>query len=430
MLAVQRVLILPITTEIGLEVMESLRYIRWITCIGASSDEGILKTLICNEWVHLPSVEDPNFISELNRVVKEKSIDVIYPAHDEVIYFLSKNRSVIASKIVLADAETCEITRFKSKMYHHFSDCKEVRVPKVYGTQEAVSIYPVFIKPDRGQGGYMGEIINDEFALRKKSNNPEAMIICEYLPGEEYTVECFSTKNDGILYCNGRTRSKIRNGIAVSSTFIRDPKFLVIAKSIYAKISINGAWFFQLKRDSLGRLVLLEIAARIPGTSALSRVCGANLPLLTLYHFLKIPIQVIPEEINASIERTLANRYKHNISFARVYIDFDDTLIINGDINTLAIRFLYQCINASIPITLITRHKADINEILKRFRLYEIFDKIIHLRNNELKSDYIHEEDALFIDDSFKERNEVKSAKNLVTIDSTMIEMLINNRGI
>ena len=41
------------------------------------------------------------------------------------------------------------------------------------------------------------------------------MIICEYLPGEEVTVDCFTNKNHKLLFCNPRAADRMLAGIDV-----------------------------------------------------------------------------------------------------------------------------------------------------------------------------------------------------------------------
>lgn len=50
---------------------------------------------------------------------------------------------------------------------------------------------------------------------------------------------------------------------------------------------------FQLKRRENGQLVLMEIATRVAGTMEYQRSFGVNLPLLSLYNALGIPVSII-----------------------------------------------------------------------------------------------------------------------------------------
>ena len=108
-------------------------------------------------------------------------------------------------------------------------------------------------------------------------------IICEYLPGEEYTIDCFSDRERGLLFAGARRRRRIRNGIAVNTVTEQLPEVWGIAETIGNELRLRGAWFFQLERVSGGELTLLEVAPRIAGAMAAHRVMGVNVPLLSIF---------------------------------------------------------------------------------------------------------------------------------------------------
>jgi hypothetical protein len=58
-----------------------------------------------------------------------------------------------------------------------------------------------------------------------------------------------------------------------------------LANKINKKLHFRGVWFFQVKENINGDLSLLEIAPRVAGTMALSRLKGVNLPLMSLFDF-------------------------------------------------------------------------------------------------------------------------------------------------
>ena len=90
------------------------------------------------------------------------------------------------------------------------------------------------------------------------------------------------------------------------------------------------------------------------------------------------------------LDRALYNNFKIDINYNKVYIDFDDTLIVNGQINIKLISFIYQCINENIYLILITKHKGDIIKKLKEKKLVDLFDEIIHLDFGDEKYKYIN----------------------------------------
>ena len=95
-------------------------------------------------------------------------------------------------------------------------------------------------------------------------------------------------------------------------------------------------------------------------------------------------------------------------NYKYVYIDFDDTIIVDGKVNTDVIKFLYQSKNFGKKIILLSRHNGKIEKTLENFSLSpKLFDSIIKIKGDKRKSDYIQKENAIFVDDSFAERKEV-----------------------
>ncbi len=57
-----------------------------------------------------------------------------------------------------------------------------------------------------------------------------------------------------------------------------------------------------------------------------------------------------------------------------------------------------------------------------------LFDKIIVIKENELKSNYIKNQNSIFIDDSFSERMDVANKCKIPTFDCSMVESLLEDR--
>jgi len=221
---------------------------------------------------------------------------------------------------------------------------------------------------------------------------------------------------------------RVKSGISVSSEPFHDTCINEYAEKIALNLDLHGAWFFQLKRDHQETFKILEIAPRIAGTMALHRVQGINFPLLSILEQQGIPLSILRNSETVKIDRALTNRYHHTFSFDTVYVDLDDTLLFCGKINLELIRFLYQCINNNIKLVLLTKHQDEPSFTLEKCRLSTLFDEIIHLQKNQPKSAYITTQNSIFIDDSFSERQNVSLEHGIPTFDSSMIELLIDER--
>jgi carbamoyl-phosphate synthase large subunit len=186
--------------------------------------------------------------------------------------------------------------------------------------------------------------------------------------------------------------------------------------------------FFQLKADRKGTLKLLEAAPRIGGAMAVHRVLGVNFPLLSVYENEGGAVKISPNCNRVRIDRALVNRYRHDIDYSRVYVDFDDTLIVRGKVNAELVKMLYQSLNKGFKIILTTRTAGDIKAALKKYRLRDIFDEVISIKKDGSKADFIKPRKAIFIDDSFSERMTVAERHGIPTFDLSMIEMLMDER--
>ena len=418
----RNVLVLPAGTEIGLEIYRALQHCKEVNLFGAGQDVSNHARFAFPEYHVVPSIFESGWVESLEMLCRTLRIDYIFPAHDDVIIALSREAQRLPAKIITSPLRTCEITRSKSATYKALSG--KVRVPELYASKEAVVKYPVILKPDSSQGSFGVTKADNEGALVKALQSMTNPIICEYLPGEEYTVDCFSDRDRGLLFCGARIRARTRNGISVNTRTVPLPEALEIANIIGKEFDLRGAWFFQLKRSADGKLVLLEIGPRIAGSMAANRVKGINFPLLSIFEEERLPIAVKPNEYNVELDRALENRYKHTIKYSSVYVDLDDTLLVNRKVNTQLIKLLFECINNGKKIILLTRHQGDLTQTLSKYHLSGLFHEIFHLEPDRKKSDFIKSKDAIFVDDSFSERMEVSENCNIPTFDSSIIEIL------
>ncbi len=425
------VLVFPGGTEVGLEIYRSLQPCKEVRLFSVSSDVTNHASYLFARHDTIPTIYDERCLTELNRVIERNAIDFLFPANPLVMDFLQGHSHSIRCNIIMPNREGFEIARSKRRTYEKLRHV--VPVPVIYDTAACVpDRFPVYIKPDAMYGSQGGRKVDTKAQL---DANPATRdeLVCEYLPGKEYTVDCFSTRTHGLLYARGRHRQRIRMGTSMHGC---DPspdvgeRLNSYAKKIQSCLKLTGPWFFQMKQNAHHELVLLEVDPRVAGTMAMSRIRGINIPLLALYDAAGRDVDVmVNAAMHIEIDRALANRYRHDLQYSSVYVDLDDTLIVKEQLNTDLVKFLYQCVNQGKQLTLISKSLAgDKNGVLKKWRIDSLFDEVIWLQENQSKADFIGEPDAIFIDDSFSQRKEVAFKRNIPTFDGSMIELLIDDR--
>ena len=303
---VKNILIFPAGTEIALEIHNALRYSKFVRLFGGTSRACHAQFVFERCIENMPFVDDESFVDAINAVVDEYGIDYIYPAHDSVLTKLAIERERLHAVLVAAETETVEICRSKNKTYAHLAGADYL--PRSYKSADEVPGYPVFIKPSVGQGAEGARRVEDELRLREALSEGVEYAICEYLPGREFTVDCFTDKNGALRLVSPRSRARIRAGISVRSEhFEADERVQAIAEDINRRFSFMGAWFFQLKENAEGEYRLMEVAPRIAGTMAVTRNTGANLPMLTLFTLWGYDVELIRNDYQIAVFITSAH---------------------------------------------------------------------------------------------------------------------------
>jgi hypothetical protein len=403
----KNVLVFPCGSEIALEIYRSLQYSPYFDMFGANSvdDHG---RFVFEKYVDgLPFIDDEKFILRFKGVIKKFQIDIIYPAMDSVISRLKLYENELGCLIIGSPLETAQICLSKELTYQRLENV--IHTPKVYLESEIES-FPVFVKPKIGYGSRGAKkIYNYEMLLSHLVEYPES-IISEFLSGEEYTVDCFTDMHGKLRFCGARLRKRISNGISVNTISVDDSnqEFSNIANRLNENLIFRGAWFLQLKRNSKGELVLLEIASRLGGSSSLYRNKGVNFAQLSLFDAMGFEVEILENNYKIELDRALENKYKLDIHYDEVFIDFDDCILLeNRFYNADLMKFIFNCINKEIKVTILSRHKGDLNLRLNDMNITSLFKRVICIEQDEKKSDYIDNLNSIFIDDSFSERKEV-----------------------
>ena len=253
----------------------------------------------------------------------------------------------------------------------------------------------------------------------------EDEIIASVLYGSEYTVDCFTNSDGELLYHCPRVRSIARAGISIVTSRVDDEKVKEqvrdMAFEINGSLDLAGAWFFQVKHVEASTdspLCLLEIAPRIAGAMAFSRLSGVNLPLLSLNLSMGLPVRIGEVNHPESAMKAYKTYMVPPLKLDNFYVDLDDTLVIKEKVNPDAMGCLYKYASMGVPIHLITRRSTNISEYLRRFHIPEsIFTSIRQIIDMSPKSLYIAP-NSVFVDDSFRERKDCsRPDKNIRCFD-------------
>jgi carbamoyl-phosphate synthase large subunit len=295
----------------------------------ADANSNAVGKYLAEDFETIPPANDPGFVEALFNLCKKKNIHIILPLVTKELIPLSqhiKKFEEIGTKVLVSPAASLEIANNKSRLYE-FLQWRGIKIPEfriietVEQFKNAVEElgYPqkaVCFKPSvsNGSRGFriiseqMNELdllfnhkptstylsINDAVRILSSGKFPE-LLISEYLPGEEYSIDCLANHGESVLIVP-RLRKRMINGISVEGEFIKDESIIDYCRQIIKELQLHGNIGIQVKKSSSDQFLILEINPRVQGTISAALGAGVNLPALAIKQELALPIS--PTELN------------------------------------------------------------------------------------------------------------------------------------
>jgi carbamoyl-phosphate synthase large subunit len=291
--------------------------------IAADSNPNAIGRSLVKDFEVIPAANDPAYIESVLALCRQKNIHIILPLVTKELIPLSqhsKEFELAGAKLIASPAASLEIANDKSKLYQ-FLQWRGMDLPdfRVVETAEQFAIaakelgFPgkmICFKPSVSNGSRGFRIIDDNAdehhllfnekpnstyisyrdAVRILSSKPfPELLVSEYLPGEEYSVDCLAKNGEAILVVP-RLRKKMINGISVEGEFIKEENIIQYCRQIIHELQLHGNIGIQVKRSVGGKFLLLEINPRVQGTISAAIGAGINLPVLAILQELGLSI--------------------------------------------------------------------------------------------------------------------------------------------
>ena len=309
-------------------ILKCLQQEKSFTITVADANPNAVGRFLNTDFETIPFANDPSFSETVLSICKKKNIHALLPLVTNELIPLSQHRKefeLAGIKLLISPAASLEIANNKSRLYE-FLQWRGIAVPdfRVVETVEQFKTaidelgYPeksVCFKPSVSNGSRGFRIVSEQMneldllfnhkptstyislveAVRILSSGifPE-LLISEYLPGEEYSVDCLANHGESILIVP-RLRKKMINGISVEGEFIKDETIISYCRQIIKELQLHGNIGIQVKKSGAGQFLILEINPRVQGTISAALGAGVNLPVLAIKLELGLPIS--PEEL-------------------------------------------------------------------------------------------------------------------------------------
>jgi len=231
----------------------------------------------------VPKAKDPEFYPSIKRLVEEEGIGVIFPTSGFDIYeFARHKRDLEAMGAVVAMSDLDAMTVCENKWEFYLKTQGAFPLPETGREASSWNRFPCFVKPTFGKGSRNAHRCQTRSELEFHTGQSRDMLIQEYLPGEEYTVDVLSDLAGTPLLAVPRARLETKDGISSKGRVFRDPEIERLCLELGRHLGLKGPTCMQLKRDEAGRPKFMEVNPRIGGGSVFTTLAGVNIPMLLL----------------------------------------------------------------------------------------------------------------------------------------------------
>ncbi len=262
--------------------------------------------------INVPPTGQIEYIPALLKAVEKHNVDLLVPLTDLDLRSLARQRKKfdqLGCTVMIASEPTVELCRDKARSNALFNGT-ELLGMKTVSLKEfrEKPFYPCFVKPVRGSGGVGIGVLHNSRDLREHvSTFGELMIAQEYVPGQEFTIDVYRSRDGEVRCVVPRQRLSVRSGEVEKAVTVKDKSLIETTIKLTRQLrDIWGVFCCQCRRPKEGKPRFFEINPRFGGGAPLSVAAGANLPLYLLQEILGEPITA---EMGRFRENTLMLRY-------------------------------------------------------------------------------------------------------------------------
>ncbi len=250
------------------------------------------------------SWNDPEVVSDIERVVKENNVNIILPFVNGAIKIASICRDKMKDVFVpVTEFETASRLFDKAEAAKVFKEAG-FPIPRTYSVISAQM--PAIAKPRKGGSSRGIHIFYDIDDLMHLPNLSD-YLVQEYIEnGKEYTVDCYVTSEGEILVTVPRERLEVMGGESTRSRTCHNETLEELSREVIRKLNLRGPVNLQFIYDPhKDRYLLMEVNPRLGGGVICSIYAGA--PIADYIIDESLGVEVKP--CNDWVSGTLMARY-------------------------------------------------------------------------------------------------------------------------
>ena len=232
----------------------------------------------------VPRGDAPELVPALLAACRARKIDLMLPTVDAEFVPLALARAdfeALGVALPISPLDCLRVCRDKHELLARVKGIVPVPEyePLFPDAAARATSFPRFVKPRLGAGSRGAEKITRREDLDALPQDG-SILVQEYLPGEEYSVDVYVRGDGRVIAAVPRERMKTDSGIAVTARTVDVPEVIEFARRVAEEIGVRYVANVQFKRAADGIFKLLEVNPRFPGTLPLTTAAGVDMPKL------------------------------------------------------------------------------------------------------------------------------------------------------
>jgi len=298
-----------------------------VRAVGTDARDGGVGRLWMDAFYQVPPPEAEGYVESMLSICRKESIDLVIPQTTRELFTFARHKAAFEAqgfRVMVSDLEAIAVANNKWELLklaeqmnlpHPQFALARTRAELVEcAVRLGYPANPVVVKPPVSNGMRGFRILKEgawdlERFLAEKPSGVEItlddllavvergpawpeLLVTEYLPGAEYSVDVFAGARSQVAV--PRLRKAIRSGISFENEMEERADLIQYSLALGKQIGLRYAFGFQYKLDHQGTAKLLECNPRLQGTMVASLFSGANIIWLGVREAMSEPPAVDP----------------------------------------------------------------------------------------------------------------------------------------
>lgn len=287
---------------------------RRIRLVGADMSDDPTMLEMFDVYYPVPRGNDPTYVDVLLEICRKEKVDVVLPIMSVELEVLAQNAErfeALGTRVSVSGLPALRIANNKLALFDYMAEkgmpCAgyhRVRSIEELKTGAAALGYPnvpVCVKATEGSGSRGFRILDaakskydllfnqkpttcyttlEELVDILQGHDPiPEMMVMEYLPGAEYTVDLVAEKGK-VLYSGCRRGLLMENSIMLNGVVENNSAVIAICENVVSELGLDGNIGFDIRERADGTPLILECNPRITAGIPAFYAAGVNLPYL------------------------------------------------------------------------------------------------------------------------------------------------------